>query len=80
MKEWWKVENSEQVIKDIEEIKASIQRLGEQVNSAGMEWKDEKYFELRNAIQDIAKNTNELIKASEECKNDINTFSTYANF
>lgn len=45
-----------------------------------MEWKDEKYFELRNAIQDIAKNTNELIKASEECKNDINTFSTYANF
>lgn len=71
------MENSKNVQKDIEEFKICIQELGNKVNQAGIEWKDEKFQELTKAIQQIASNTKELITAGEECQKNIKNFETY---
>lgn len=71
------MDNSKNVQKDIEKFKICIQELGNKVNQAGIEWKDEKFHELTKAIQEIASNTKELIIAGEECQKDIKNFETY---
>ena len=71
------MENSKNVQKDIEEFKICIQELGNKVNQAGIEWKDEKFQELTKAIQQIANNAKELVIAGEECQKNIQNFETY---
>ena len=71
------MENSKNVQKDIEEFKKCIEELGNKVNQAGIEWKDEKFQALTKAIQQIASNTKELIIAGEECQKNIENFETY---
>lgn len=71
------MENSKNVIQDIEKIQQCTQSLVEQINKAGVEWKDEKYQQLTEAIQRIAGNTRELIETGEECKRNIQVFESY---
>ncbi len=71
------MENSKHVLQDIEEFKKSTQNLGNEINRAGIEWRDEKFQELTKAIQQIAGSTRELIDAGEECSKNIKNFESY---
>lgn len=71
------MENSKNVLKDIEEFRTCIQELENQINKAGIEWRDEKFQALTKAIQQIANNTRELIESGEECQKNIKNFETY---
>lgn len=71
------MENSKTLIQDIEEFKNNTIVLSDKISQAGLEWKDEKYIELLKSIQNIAKDSKELIQKGENCKKSIKVFESY---
>ena len=51
--------------KDICTFENSVSELSRKVNSAGLEWKDAKYEELRRSISMTAADTKSVLQASE---------------
>ena len=54
-----------QLNKDMCEFENSVSELSRKVNSAGLEWKDEKYEELRRSISITAADSKAVLQASE---------------
>ena len=48
------MENSKNVLNDIESFKKCTQNLVNEINRAGVEWRDEKFRELTKAIQQLS--------------------------
>ncbi len=71
------MENSKTLIQDIEEFKNNTIVLSDKISQAGLEWKDKKYIELLKSIQNIAKDSKELIQKGENCKKSIKVFESY---
>lgn len=71
------MENYKNVLQDIEELKKCTQNLGNEINRAGINWKDKKFQELTKSIKKIAEGTRELIDVGEECSKNIKVFESY---
>ena len=71
------MENSKLVLQDIDEIKSCIKNLSEEINKANVEWKDEKFNQLFESIQEIAHDSKDLLETGEKCEKMIKKFETY---
>lgn len=61
---------------DIRDFQNSVRILSQNVNGAGLEWRDSKYAELRESINSIAADSKAVLQASERCLDALKKFET----
>ena len=73
------MENAELLIQFITELQNEIVNLGNAMNQAEVNWKDEKFNELTNEINQIANSSQEIMQIGEHCKKNIKEFRLILN-
>lgn len=71
--------SSSELKKEIEDLNASVKKLGSAVRDASDLWKDNKYQELDVSIGRIAKDSKNVIVAGDNCCKDIERFNKIAS-
>lgn len=66
------------VQKDLMDFCDAVKLLSDAVNGCGIDWKDEKYRELSEKIQTIARSSTKIVRSGEESREALQEFERIA--
>lgn len=67
-------EGSSRLRNDMSDLERAISMLSNQINNAGIIWRDAKFHDLKGNISELARSTSNMLHVGRSCIDAINDF------